>query len=297
MGAAVPPTRRARSWAFRILRILLVPYLVLLAAMWFLQEWLIFPGRDSQGQPSAVISEPGEGAELVRLKTLAGVGIVALFGCAWTPDGKPLPDAATRPTLLYCYGNAMHLRECLYTLDDFRRLGVNVMIPEYEGFGMSEGSAGEQGCYAAAEAAWRHLRGRKDVDPARIVASGWSLGSAVAVDLAARHPEVAGLAVFSAFTRMADVAGREYPFVPVSLLLRHRFDSESKLPSVGCPVFFAQGAEDELIPFEMQERLAQASKGPVTRFLVERGDHNGLFVAGGEPLRQALRAFLEGAAR
>lgn len=291
--AALPRGRRARAWGWvgRMLRIFGIVYGVLCGFLYFAQSWLIFPGRDTQGSKAAEVS-PQPGLERLDLTTADGDRVAAVFGAALTPEGAPRPDAAARPTVLYFYGNAMTLRDSLERGEEFRRHGVNVLIPEYVGYGMSGGRAGEAGCYATAEAAWRHLLARKDVDPRRIVAAGWSLGAAVAVDLAAHHPEIAGLATFSAFTSMTDIARREHPFVPVSLLLRHRFESERKMAEVTCPVFLAHGTDDELIPFAMMERLARAARGTVTRTPVAHGDHNGVFVAGGEDLRQAFGAWL-----
>ena len=81
---------------------------------------------------------------------------------------------------------------------------------------------GEQACYQTADACYKHLLSRENVDPRRIVIAGRSLGGAVAIDLASRL-DVAGLVAFSTFTRMSEMASRRYPFVPASLLLRHRF--------------------------------------------------------------------------
>ena len=154
--------------------------------------------------------------------------MVALFGPALTPDGEPHPDAARRPTLLYFYGNGMCLSDTTEQFDRFRRLGANVLIPEYVGYGMSGGQPSEAGCQATADAAYDHLQRRGDVDPRPIVAVGWSLGGAVAIDLASRRP-VAGLVAFSTFTSMVEMARTEFPVPPHSLLLRHRFDSLTKI--------------------------------------------------------------------
>ena len=131
------------------------------------------------------------------------------------------------------------------------------VIPDYAGFGMSGGSPGERECAATADAALDHLLSREDVDPARVVAAGWSLGSGVAVDLASRRP-VAGLAIFCSFTSMADMGRLAYPFIPVSWLLSHRFDNEAKVARISCPVLIGHGRVDTVIPFSMSERLAAA---------------------------------------
>ena len=256
------------------------------------QSRLIFPGQATQGQPEAEV-EAGPDAELVKLETTGGDRVVALFGGALTAEGRPRRDAASRPTLLYFYGNGMYLKATTDQFEQFRRLGVNVMVPEYVGYGMSGGKASEAGCYATAEAALERLRARKDVDPKRIVAGGWSLGAAVAIHLGARKP-VAGVVAFSGFTSMVDMAKRNYPFLPAKLLLRHRFPSLTNIERVTCPILIGHGREDRLIPFAMADRLAGAAGGPVTRLTVEGAGHNDFFAVGGRQILGALGQFLEG---
>jgi fermentation-respiration switch protein FrsA (DUF1100 family) len=255
------------------------------------QSRVIFPGHDTQGRPEAVV-HPRPGTELVRLKTANGTPIVALFGPALTPDGHPRPDAASRPTILYFYGNGMCLKSAIQEFEDFRRLGANLMVPEYVGYGMSGGAPSEAGCYATADAALAHLRKRRDVDPDKIVVAGWSLGGAVAIDLASRE-KVAGLVSFCSFTRMADLAQKRFPFLPASLLLRHRFESVRKIAGVRVPVLIGHGQDDSLIPYAMSDRLARAAGGPVQRLTVRGAGHNDFYLYGGSDILKALRTFLE----
>ncbi len=295
-GSALPRARPRGAGGKRrvgIGRILWVPVLIPLgvtAVLFAFQTRIIFPGADTQGQSSAKV-RPGPGEELVSLKTARGDEIVALFGPALTPEGQPAPDASTRPTLLYFYGNGMCLRDATDEFAHFRRLGLNVLIPEYTGYGMSGGKPSEAGCYASADAAYDHLRSRKDVDPRLIVAGGWSLGGAVALDLASRK-SVAGLIAFSTFTSMVDMAHRNFPFLPASILLRHRFDNRRKIAQVACPILIGHGRRDPLIPFAMSDRLTAAAKSPVMRLTLDDAGHNDFYSVGGEKVFEAVRQFL-----
>ncbi|WZP01057.1 alpha/beta hydrolase [Isosphaeraceae bacterium EP7] len=280
------------SAARRVWRFLRLPVFVLMGMLIVLtaiQDRLIFPGADSQGRPEARVTPP-PGATIVTLDA-NGDKVVALFGPALGPGGSPDPEASRRPTILFFYGNGMCLADSISRFESFRRLGANVLIPDYLGFGLSGGSAGESGCYRTADAAFDHLSSRKDVDPARIVAAGWSLGAAVAVDLAARRP-VAGLAIFSPFTSLAEMVRRSFPFLPTSLLLQHKFDNLSKIGGVKVPVLIGHGRRDQLIPFAMSERLAERVPG-ATRIDVDAADHNDYFDAGGRSVEDALHAFLD----
>jgi pimeloyl-ACP methyl ester carboxylesterase len=293
-----PPNRaprpRLRTWGRRIVRIVRIPTLVyigLTAVLAAFQDPLIFPGRTSQGRPEADFPTP-PGAERVTLRTADGTRIAALFGPASTPEGKPRPDAAARPTILYCYGNGMYLAIALDEFDLLRRQGANVLIPEYPGYGLSEGVVGEAACYAAADAGYAYLKTRSDIDPDRIIAAGWSLGGAVAIDLASREP-VAGLIALSTFTRLADVAGVHFPLLPHSWLLRHRFESDRKIRRVGGPILLIHGARDSIIPCAMMGHLAREAGRPVTTIAVEGADHNDLFDVGRREIAEAVSRFLD----
>jgi fermentation-respiration switch protein FrsA (DUF1100 family) len=88
------------------------------------------------------------------------------------------------------------------------------------------------------------------------------------------------------------MARRQYPYLPVSLLLRHRFESERKIKAVTCPILLGHGELDTHVPFFMRNRLAKAAGGPVSLFSVKDAGHNDFFDEGREQTRDALRDFL-----
>jgi pimeloyl-ACP methyl ester carboxylesterase len=259
--------------------------------LYLLQTRMIFPGASTQGQPFAVITPP-PGTELLRLRTDDGESIAALFGPALRDDGRSDPDAPERPSMIYFYGNAMCLNYATLEFDRFRRLGLNVLLPEYVGYGMSSGSPSERGCRSTALAAYDYLLSKRGASPERIITAGWSLGGAVAIDLASRR-HVGGLIVFSTFTSGVDMGRRVMPFAPVSLLLRHRFDNLKKLPTIRCPILISHGRQDQIVPFEMGERLAAAAAGPVTTLWIDEADHNDFFDVAGRRVDEAVVRFLK----
>ena len=267
---------------------------VRLGQLYFGQAGLILRGRATQGRPCCAFATPA-GAELLYLPAgRGGARAAALFGPALSPEGAPLPDAARRPTLLFFYGNGMYLAESLAIFQHLRRLGANVLVPEYLGYGLSEGSSGEAECYATADAAWRHLRSRADIDPSLIVAAGVSLGGAVAVDLAAREPGVAGLVALVTFTSIPDMARHLHPDVPIWRLIRLKFDSLRKMPRVTCPALIGHSTADALVPPWMADRLAAAAAGPVTRLVIDGANHHAaeLLEVGGDVIFGAVERFL-----
>jgi uncharacterized protein len=253
----------------------------------FLDTQFVFPGSAAQGQKAAIL-QPIGGCELVTLRAHDGTRIVALFGKA-----PFLPVRGVRPALLYFYGNGMCMAYSLAEFGGFRSLGFNVIMVDYEGYGMSGGAPSEAGCYAAADAAYDYLLTRKDIDPTGIVATGWSLGAAVAIDLASRR-RVAGLVTFSAFTNIPDVSASLLNGFPLGIvLLRSRFDNLAKISSVPCPILLVHGSLDSLVPPEMQGRLAKSARSTVTTFRVADAGHNDIFQQGGEALYQRVRAFVD----
>jgi pimeloyl-ACP methyl ester carboxylesterase len=183
-----------------------------------------------------------------------------------------------------------------YSLDVFNRfrgLGFNVIMADYPGYGMSDGSASESGCYATADAQYDYLLTRSDVDKGRMVSAGWSLGAAVAIDLASRR-HVAGLATFSAFTNIADMSRSLLKGLPLVIPLSSRFDNLAKIGSVSVPVFMAHGTQDQLVPPEMLDQLAKSAKTAVTTVRVNGAAHNDIFQRGGNSLYQKVKAYVEG---
>jgi pimeloyl-ACP methyl ester carboxylesterase len=266
-------------------------YLGLAIVLAAFQTWFIFPGAATQGRADAVVTPTG-GAELVAMSAKTGEKVVALFGRALEPDGRPHPAPGSRPTILYFYGNGMCLADCTGDFVKLRRRGFNVMIPDFIGYGMSGGKPSETNVYATADACFDHLLGRGDVDPKRIVPFGWSLGSAAAVHLASTR-EVPRLVLVSAFTSVVDMGRRLFPYLPTSLMLKHRFENASKLREIKIPVFIAHGTRDSIIPFDMSDALAESAGGPVTKYDVMEGNHNDVFDAGGRELADAIAAFVD----
>jgi hypothetical protein len=267
--------------------------IAVLAIVYFLQDYMIFPGAGHQGSEATRFTPP-PGAELIQLSTDHGK-VAALYGPALLSDGRADPAAETRTTLLYFYGNGSFIAKSLGSFEKFRRLGVNVLVPDYAGYGMSEGSASERSLYATADAAYEYLVEIRVCEPGRIIAGGASLGGAVAIDLASRR-KVGGLVVFNGFTSMRDMARRTLPWFPSGLLLKHRFENQTKIAGIACRKFICNGMKDEIVPPEMADRLAKAAGDgrPVMRVRVAEAGHNTIFTASEGEVFGALGEFLKG---
>lgn len=200
------------------------------------------------------------------------------------------------PTLLYLHGARWNLTGASFRIARLSELGFNVLAIDYRGFGRSDGSLpSEQMAYEDAQAAWDWLK-RKEPDPGKRFVYGHSLGGAVAIDLAARNPEVAGLIVESSFTSIADMAAQmKYGWLPVSVLLTQHFDSLRKIGTVRAPKLFIHGTADHVVPAIMSERLYERASAPKTLLKIEGASHSGASRTDPERYAQAVRALIEAA--
>jgi hypothetical protein len=201
-----------------------------------------------------------------------------------------VPAGGRRGTVLFCHGNAGNLSGRLEIIAAYHELGLSVLIFDYRGYGRSQGRPSEEGTYEDGLAAWRHLTETRGCSPSEIVILGRSLGGAIAAWLAQRHTPGA-LILESAFTSVPDVGAEVYPYLPVRLLSRFRYNSLARMSEIRCPVLIAHGRDDEMIPFDHGQALFEAAREP--KVLMElTGTHNNGFFMTGSRYVQEIDSFL-----
>lgn len=179
--------------------------------------------------------------------------------------------------ILYFHGNDGNVSTSLAETSLLRELGHELMVVDYRGYGQSDGTyPSESSVYEDAEAALAFLTGKWGIAPRDICIYGHSLGAAVAIDLAVKHPEVGGLIVESGFTSIYDMAelNQKYSIYPLRLLLNQRFDSIAKVPQLALPVLYIHGTADEVVPYRMGVSLYEHSGGRKRLLPVPGGDHD-----------------------
>jgi len=211
-----------------------------------------------------------------------------------TPDGETISGlffpAPSDTVILYFHGNAGSLEGWQFVYDDFASLGYNFLIIDYRGYGKSTGTISEKGFYIDAQASYDYLIAR-GFKPQNIVVYGRSIGSGVAVDLAAQR-EVAGLVLESPYVSIGRLASEKFAYLFPSLYLRYRFDNLSKINNVKAPLLVIHGQRDELIPFAHGQTLYDHFKGKKQIVAVADGHHNDL--SDFPQFYPGLRAFLKG---
>src|SRR4029453_9821374 len=201
------------------------------------------------------------------------------------------PDART--WLLFLHGNAATIasRVNISRYRELRNLGLSILAPEYRGFAGLPGIPSEPGLNADARAAFAYLVNIRAGSPTRVVIYGWSLGSAAAVDLAATADEAA-VVLEGAPASVAAVGALQYPFIPVRLIMRNRFESIRKVDRIHAPTLFLHSPEDAIIPYAEGRRLFDAAKPP-KRFVDVRGGHIEATEVDTAVFFGAIRSFLD----
>jgi len=247
-----------------------------------------FPQSTLPMTPASV----GLGYEEVWLQTADGVRIHGWFVPGDASQGDSSTDTGNNVTWLWFHGNAGNIGHRVPELARLHdALGVSVFLVSYRGYGLSEGSPGEQGLYADAEAALAYLQSRPDVDAERVVYFGRSLGSAVAVDLASKQEPLA-LVLEAPFPDLPWLSRQVYPWLPLWRFVHAQFDSAAKATRVTAPVLLIHGGSDEVVPVRGSELMAEAFAGPVEHWVVEGARHNDLTSVAGSEYYVRLAAFL-----
>lgn len=247
--------------------------------------------RDSIFEPLAEMqTDPARlGASFEEVRIPSGIGAERgeLHGW-WIPAA--VSDA---PTVLYLHGSSRNISFNLESTLHYRELGYNLLLVDYRGYGKSTGGKpSEDKVYEDAEAVWQYLISQRGVYPKQTFIYGMSLGGAIALDLAVRHPEAAGLIMEGSFTSMQAMGEIRYEMLPVGLLLNQRFESLQKIAKLKMPLLLIHGKWDQKVPYAMAQQLYAAAPSPKTLLLIENGEHSNSRSVGRVAYRDAVSAFV-----
>jgi fermentation-respiration switch protein FrsA (DUF1100 family) len=194
-----------------------------------------------------------------------------------TPDGERLhawwmPSPGAGKTVLYFHSNGTNISHITFRLKTFREMGVNGLMLDYRGYGISSGRVKrEQDIYTDGQTAWNFLVREKGIAPQAIIIWGRSIGGAVAAEIARNKP-AAALVLESTFYSLEAVARKRYWFLPTARLLTFHFENGRKLKTVTAPVVIIHSVEDGYIPFLQARRLFDAASPP--KYIIETsGSH------------------------
>ena len=252
-------------------------YVLLLIIVFLFQGNLLYhPTTDNYIQNQVEI-EPAE-IEKVKIITKDKINLIGWFYNRNLEEFK---------TILFFHGNAGSLENRTYKLNHFKNLNLNFLIIAWRGFNGNKGKPNELGLYEDAESAIRWLK-MKGIDEKNIILYGESLGTGVAVEIA-QNKNYAGVILESPFTSMVNMGKKYYPFFPVNLLLKDKFESYKKIDNIFVPVLIMHGKVDKIVPYDMGKKMYELANEPKFFYSQEYGDH---MIEYDEKLLSALKKFI-----
>ena len=174
-------------------------------------------------------------------------------------------------TLIYFHGNAGSLENRIHKLNHFQDMNINFLIIAWRGFSGNKGKPTEQGLYEDGKSAINWLV-KKGIDEKNLILYGESLGTGVATYLA-QNKNYAGVILETPFTSMVDAAKKFYPYIPVSLLLKDKFENYKKIKNINSPILIMHGEVDQLVPFSMGKKIYELANEPKYSYFTKYDNH------------------------
>ena len=174
-------------------------------------------------------------------------------------------------TIIFFHGNAGELSNRIYKLNELNKLDINILLISWRGFSGNKGFPTEKNLYKDAEAAIKWLNS-KEVKNNKIILYGESLGTGVAVEIGKKNT-FNSIILESPFTSMESTAKIYYPYLPVKLLLKDRYNSISKIQSIQTPILIMHGKKDNIVPFSMGKELFEKANNPKHSYFTSEDDH------------------------
>jgi hypothetical protein len=239
----------------------------LVAGLYLFQRQLLYHPATSTPEP-ALSHVPD--MRPVRLSTEDGLELLAWYK-------PPVPGGNL---VVYLHGNAGNIGHRGWKVRPMLDAGMGVLLVSWRGFGGNRGSPSEEGLVRDGRAALAFAVG-EGISPGRIAFYGESLGSGVAVTVAAEQAAagdpVAALVLEAPYSSIADVAQHHYFYVPARLLLRDKFDAAARIASVKAPVLIVHGEQDRTIPIRFAKALFDRAVEPKEALWLPAAGHNDIF--------------------
>lgn len=205
-------------------------------------------------------------------------------------NGWFIPCVDAKYTILFLHGNAGNIGHRLDKISMLRNIGLSIFIIDYRGYGRSKGIPSEAGLYLDAKTAYDYLVNERNIKPDQIILFGESLGVAAAVNLAS-ETTVKALILEGGFSRAKDMAKKYYPFLP-SFVFKNQYDSLSKIGKIKVPKLFIHSRYDEIVPFDLAEKLYNTASEP--KYFTEiAGGHNTAFLDSSEKFVDSINMFVK----
>lgn len=253
--------------------------LVLYPLLYFYQDKLLFFPRKIDNNYLNSLKKQYSDAKEVQIMT---PDKITLHG--WYVKNSQKEQS---PLLIYFGGNAEEVSNLLWDIDQFKNWSL--LLVNYRGYGLSEGSPSEKNLFNDAVLLYDEFSQKTEIDNNKIVAIGRSLGTGVAVYLASQR-NLTGIILVSPYDSIRSLAQEVYPFVPISLLLKHHFDSLARAPLINIPMLALIAQEDKIISPRHSLALIKAWGGVTYQIIIPDSDH--MSIATRREYWKSITAFL-----
>ena len=256
-----------------LLIFVLIYFFILISTYIFQRNLLYHPTENNYSGDQILVS-----IEKVKINTQDGIELMSWY------HNK---NVNSYKTILFLHGNAGSLENRIHKINHFKDMNVNFLLVAWRGFSGNKGTPTEKGLYEDAESAVRWLKS-KGVRENNIIVYGESLGTGVATEIA-QNKNFAGIILESPFTSMIDAGKDKYPYLPVRLLLKDRYESNKKIKNINSPILIMHGKVDNIVPFHMGKKMYELANEPKYSYFSEYDDH---MMEYNEKLLKVLKDFI-----
>ena len=241
-----------------ILLIFVIIYFFILVSTYIFQRSLLYHPTENNysGDTLTVLIEE------VKIKTQDNIELLSWY------HKKNLNDYKT---ILFLHGNAGSLENRIHKINHFKDMNVNFLLVSWRGFSGNRGKPTEKGLYEDARSALRWLK-TKGVNENNIIIYGESLGTGVATEIS-QNKNFAGIILESPFTSMVDAGKDKYPYLPVRLLLKDKYENDKKIKNIKSSVLIMHGKIDNIVPFHMGQKMYKLANEPKYSYFTEYDNH------------------------
>ena len=250
--------KKSKKFTLNIIIALSLTYLSVLVFLFFFQRSLLYlPNVNNYFGDKLKVD-----IKEVQIRTSDNINLIGWFH---------KKDLNKFKTIVYFHGNAGNLENRIHKLNQFKDMDVNFLIISWRGFSGNSGKPSEQGLYKDGKSAidWLKKKGLVEKD---IILYGESLGTGIATQIA-QNKKFAGLILETPFTSMVDAAKNVYPYIPVSLLLKDKYENDKKIKNINIPVLVLHGEADKIVPFKMGKKIYEIANQPKYSYFTKYDNH------------------------
>ena len=242
----------------QILSYFMLIYFFILISTYFFQRNLLYHPKENNYANDTILVP----IEKVNIKTQDGIELLSWYH---------QKNSSQYKTILFFHGNAGSLENRIHKINHFNEMNINFLLVSWRGFSGNNGKPTEKGLYEDAKSAVDWLES-KGINKNQIIIYGESLGTGVAVEIA-QNNNFAGVILESPFTSMSAAGKKKYPFLPVKLLLKDKYENIKKIKNVKIPILVMHGKVDKIVPFYMGKKIYELANEPKYSYFSEYDDH------------------------